>query len=274
MKLVTFTTGSRTRIGQLEGDTIYALAWADSMRQMIRRGIVASRAYERFRTADVRIEAPLIPGKIICIGLNYADHAKETGAELPKAPVIFAKFPSAVIATGDAIEWRTSVTTKVDYEAELGVIIGKRARNVSEDDALDYVFGYTCGNDISARDLQKTVDVQWTRGKSLDTFCPLGPAIVTRDEISDVQNLKVQCEVNGELLQNGTTADMIFGVRTLVSYCSEMFTLEPGDLIMTGTPAGVGMGFKPPKYLKDGDTVKVIVENVGELVNTCRVTKD
>ena len=160
MKLLTFTVNGRTRIGELVGDTVYALAWQDNMRQMIRRGIVANRAYERFPLDAVKVEAPLIPSKIICIGLNYADHAKETGAELPKAPVIFAKFPSAIIAQGEQIKWKSEVTSKVDWEAELVVVIGKVAKDVSEEDALNYVFGYTVGNDVSARDLQKTIDVQ------------------------------------------------------------------------------------------------------------------
>ncbi|KXK24848.1 MAG: fumarylacetoacetate hydrolase family protein [Chloroflexi bacterium OLB15] len=271
MKLLTFTVNGRTRIGELVGDTVYALAWQDNMRQMIRRGIVANRAYERFPLDAVKVEAPLIPSKIICIGLNYADHAKETGAELPKAPVIFAKFPSAIIAQGEQIKWKSEVTSKVDWEAELVVVIGKVAKDVSEEDALNYVFGYTVGNDVSARDLQKTIDVQWTRGKSLDTFAPLGPVIVTRDEIEDPQALKVTCKVNDTVMQDGTTADMIFNVKQLVSYCSQMFTLQPGDLIMTGTPAGVGAGRKPARFLKDGDTVTITIEGVGELSNQCVV---
>ncbi len=271
MKLLTFTVNGRTRIGELVGDTVYALAWQDNMRQMIRRGITANRAYERFPLDTVKVEAPLIPGKIICIGLNYADHAKETGAELPKAPVIFAKFPSAIIAQGETITWKSDVTSKVDWEAELVVVIGKKAKDVSEEDALDHVFGYTVGNDVSARDLQKTVDVQWTRGKSLDTFCPLGPVIVTRDEIEDPQALKVTCKVNDHVMQDGSTSDMIFNVKQLVSYCSQMFTLHPGDLIMTGTPAGVGAGRKPARYLKAGDTVTVTIEGIGELSNQCAV---
>ncbi|MBE2182345.1 MAG: fumarylacetoacetate hydrolase family protein [Anaerolineae bacterium] len=272
MKLLTFTVNGRTRIGELVGDTVYALAWQDNMRQMVRRGIVANRAYERFPLESVKVEAPLMPSKIICIGLNYADHAKETGAELPKAPVIFAKFPSAIIAHGDLIKWKSEITSKVDWEAELVVVIGKKAKDVSEDDALNYVFGYTIGNDISARDLQKTIDVQWTRGKSLDTFCPLGPVIVTRDEIENPQALKVTCKVNDHVMQDGTTADMIFSVKQLVSYCSQMFTLLPGDLIMTGTPAGVGAGRKPARFLKDGDTVTVSIEGIGDLTNQCVVS--
>lgn len=276
MKLVTFSVqgSGRMRIGEIVGETVYSLAWTDDMRQMVRRGIVASRAYERFPLADVTLHAPLMPSKIIAIGLNYADHAKETGAKTPTAPLIFAKFPSAIIASGETIQWHSDVTSEVDYEAEMAVVIGKRARHVSEENALDYVFGYTCANDVSARDLQKKIDAQWTRGKSLDTFCPLGPIIVTKDEVPDPQALKVRCLVNGDVMQDGTTADMIFSVKHLISYCSKMFTLEPGDIILTGTPAGVGAGKKPPVFLKDGDTVTVSVEGIGELTNPCKVVSD
>jgi 2-keto-4-pentenoate hydratase/2-oxohepta-3-ene-1,7-dioic acid hydratase in catechol pathway len=274
MRLVTFSVeGHSHRIGELVGDTVYALAWTDTMRQMVRRGMVSGRAYERFALDKVKLAAPIQPGKIIGIGLNYADHAKETGAKPPESPVIFAKFPSVVIGAGDPIIWRTAVTDEVDYEAELAVVIGKRAKDVSEDKALDHVFGYTCANDVSARDLQKNGDEgkQWVKGKNLDTFCPLGPALITRDEIPDPQALKISCAVNGEKHQDGTTGDMIFSVRQLIAYCSRLFTLEPGDIILTGTPAGVGFGKKPPVYLKDGDSVTVSIEGIGELTNPCKV---
>lgn len=274
MKLVTFSVNGRSRIGEIVEDTVYTLAWQDTMRQMIRRGMTAGRAYERFPLERVTIEPPLHPGKIIGIGLNYADHAKETGKEPPKEPIIFAKFPSAVIGPNVAIEWRKSITSQVDYEGELGVIIGRRARNVSEEDALRYVFGYTIANDVSARDLQKGKDVQWTRGKSLDTFCPLGPILVTRDEIADPQALTIKTTLNGELVQDGTTADMIFSIATLIAYCSRSFTLEPGDLLLTGTPAGVGFARTPPRFLADGDVVSIAIEGLGELTNPCRVIEE
>jgi len=244
------------------------------MRQMLRRGITPSPTYERVPLAEATLKAPLIPGKIIAIGRNYAEHAAELGNDLPPAPIIFAKFPSSVINPGDAITWRSSVTTEVDWEAELAVVIGKRAKDVAEADAMSYVYGYTVGNDVSARDLQLRVDSQWTRGKSLDTFCPLGPYIVTREEIADVQNLAVKTTVNGDVMQDSNTKHMIFKVAYLVSYCSQMFTLEPGDIIMTGTPSGVGMGMKPPRYLADGDTVTVSVEGIGEVSNPCKVISD
>ena len=272
MKLVTFTYNGRTRIGELVGDTITVLAWVDSnVRQMIRRNVTPSRTYERFPADKVKLEAPLNPGKIIAIGRNYVEHAKETGSKVPTEPLIFAKFPSSIIATGDPIRWRTSITEQVDWEGELGVVIGKTARDVPEEDAYDYVFGYTIANDVTARDLQMVKDTQWTRGKSLDTFCPLGPYIVTKDEIEDPHNLAVRTTINDEVMQDGSTRDMIFSIPRLIAYCSRMFTLEPGDLIMTGTPPGVGVGRSPQRFLQDGEVVTVSIEGIGEISNPCQV---
>lgn len=274
MKLVTFTYKGRTRIGEVIGDRVYTMAWADSMYQLIRRGILPSRTYEYFPVDQVKFEVPLRPSKIICIGLNYADHAKETNTPLPEVPLIFAKFPSALIATDEPITWRTSITAQVDYEAELAVVIGKRAKDVKAEDALDYVFGYTAANDVSARDIQKVQDKQWTRGKSLDTFCPLGAQIVTKDEIADPHNLKVQTKIGDEVVQDGNTKDMIHKVNDLIAYCSRMFTLEPGDIILTGTPAGVGFGKNPPRFLQNGEVVTVTIEGVSTLSNPCNVIDD
>jgi 2-keto-4-pentenoate hydratase/2-oxohepta-3-ene-1,7-dioic acid hydratase in catechol pathway len=272
MKLTTFSYRGRTRIGTIEGDSIRTVAWQDSMRQLIRRGIKPSPTYERaIPLAEANLHAPLIPGKIIAIGRNYAEHAAETGSPLPDKPIIFAKFPSSVIGPGDAITWRESITTQVDWEVELAVIIGQRAREVSEEEAMNYVYGYCVANDVTARDLQQKIDAQWTRGKSLDTFCPLGPYIVTRDEIADPQNLAVKTTVNDKVMQESNTKHMIFNVKHLISYSSQMFTLEPGDMILTGTPDGVGMGRKPPVFLKDGDVVTVSVEGIGEVSNPCKV---
>lgn len=270
MKLLSFNAGGRNRIGELVGDTVYSLNWTDTMRQMLRRGLTASRAYERFSVDKVDIHAPLNPGKIVCIGLNYADHARETGREAPDRPLIFAKYPSAVIGQGEAIRWKPSITNAVDYEGELAVVIGKRAKDVSEADAMNYVMGYTIANDVSARDLQHGSDSQWTRGKSLDTFCPLGPVIVTKDEIANPQELSIKTTVNGETMQDGNTRDMVFTIPKLIAYISDNFTLEPGDLILTGTPAGVGHGKQPPRYLQAGDTVSITIEGIGELHNPCQ----
>ncbi len=209
------------------------------------------------------------PRKVVAIGLNYHAHATEQGVDPPKEPLIFAKFPTSVVGPGAEIRWDRALTDQVVYEAELAVVIGRRARRVSEPDALSYVLGYTCGNDVSARNLQFG-DKQWVRGKSLDTFCPLGPVLVTGDEIGDPQALAVRCLVNGEVLQEGTTADMIFPVARLIEHASRAFTLEPGDVIMTGTPPGVGVFRDPQRFLRDGDEVAVEIEGIGRLVNVCR----
>lgn len=271
MKVATYTHKDRTRVGVVVDDRIYMTSELESMQYMIRRGLMPGKRNESLPLEEVKLQAPLHPGKIIAIGKNYAEHAKETGSEPPKAPIIFAKFPSAIIATGEAITWSKSVTEEVDWEGELAVVIGKKARHVSEEDALKYVFGYTIADDVSARDLQQRIDAQWTRAKSLDTFCPLGPWIVTADEIADPHNLSIKTKVNNKVMQDGNTKDFIFNIPTLVSYCSKMFTLEAGDLILTGTPSGVGMGMKPPKYLKDGDTVEITIEGIGKISNPCKV---
>ncbi len=207
------------------------------------------------------------PGKLIAIGLNYLDHAAESNMELPKTPLLFTKFNSSITGPTDPVRIPEMLTNEVDYEVELGVVIGKTASNVSLEDALGHVFGYTIINDVSARDIQ-FADKQWVRGKSLDTFCPMGPIIVTADEIPDPQNLKVGCQVNGVDLQNDTTKNMIFGVAVLVSELSKSFTLHPGDIIATGTPAGVGFSRKPPVYLRPGDSMRTWIENIGELNNS------
>ena len=273
MKLVRFLHNNRTLLGEYEGEEIFLLSGSDTMtmNEVVRRNITPSRVSVSYKPSDIKILAPLRPGKIIAIGRNYADHAKETGSDIPTAPIIFAKFPSSVIAVGDDISWSKAVTNEVDWEGELGVVIGKRARHVTEEDALNHVYGYTIANDVSARDLQIRVDTQWTRGKSLDTFCPMGPYLVTRNEIEDPQNLNIKTMVNDEVMQDGNTKDMIFNVRHLISYCSQMFTLEPGDVILTGTPDGVGEGMKPKRYLKDGDVVKITIDGLGELVNPVKV---
>ena len=209
------------------------------------------------------------PGKVVAIGLNYLSHAIEQNIEAPAAPLIFAKFPTSVIGPGAAITWDPALTSEVDFEGELACVIGRRARNVSEASALDFVLGYTCGNDVSARDLQFG-DRQWVRGKSLDTFCPLGPWIVTRDEIPDPQSLRVRTTVSGETLQDGHTRDMIFGVARIIAHASQAFTLEPGDVIMTGTPSGVGVHRDPKRFLRDGDVVEIEIEGIGTLRNPCR----
>ncbi|MFN7210523.1 MAG: fumarylacetoacetate hydrolase family protein [Aggregatilineales bacterium] len=209
------------------------------------------------------------PNKIIAVGLNYADHCRETGQQPPEKPLLFAKLNSSVIGHGDVIEWDPSITSSVDYEAELAVVIGKPTRLVSEENALVHVFGYTVANDVTARDLQKS-DGQWTRAKGMDTFCPLGPWLVSADEVPDPQNLSIRCTVNGEVRQNSHTSQMIFSVKTLISYIARAITLQRGDIILTGTPSGVGNAMTPPRLLHDKATVSVEIEKLGRLENVCR----
>jgi 2-keto-4-pentenoate hydratase/2-oxohepta-3-ene-1,7-dioic acid hydratase in catechol pathway len=204
------------------------------------------------------------PGKIICVGLNYRDHAEEQGVDLPPAPLFFAKYTTALIGPGDPIVIPPTVT-QCDYEAELGVVIGARVRNVSKENALEAVRGYLCANDVSARDLQ-FADGQWTRGKSPDTFCPVGP-LVPVAEIPDPHDLRIRAIVSGEVLQDSTTANLIFGIDEIISHASLTSTLEPGDLILTGTPAGVGVFRDPKRLLRSGDEVTIEIERIGELTN-------
>ena len=204
------------------------------------------------------------PGKIVCVGLNYRDHAEEQAVELPSEPLFFAKFPTALIGPGDAIVIPPLVT-QCDYEAELGVVIGARAKNVSRESAFEAVRGYVCANDVTARDLQYG-DKQWTRGKSIDTFCPVGP-LVRRDDVPDPHALRIRAVVSGEVLQDSTTANLVFGVDELIARASQAFTLEPGDLLLTGTPAGVGYFRRPPRLLRPGDEVTIEIERVGSLTN-------
>jgi 2,4-diketo-3-deoxy-L-fuconate hydrolase len=204
------------------------------------------------------------PGKIVCVGLNYRDHAEEQGVELPEEPLLFAKWPNTLIGPGDPIVIPEAVT-QCDYEAELGVVIGSHARRVSRENALEAVRGYVCANDVSARDLQFK-DGQWTRGKSVDTFCPVGP-LVAASEISDPHALRLRDIVSGEVLQDSTTANLIFGVDEIVSFVSQTATLEPGDLILTGPPAGVGVFRAPQRLLRPGDEVTIEIEGIGSLTN-------
>lgn len=221
----------------------------------------------RIPRSDIRLLPAVAPtAKIICVGLNYRDHAAEANAPIPASPVLFAKFSNALNRHEGEVPIPVDVTQQVDYEAELGVVIGRRASRVSVHDALDHVLGYTCVNDISARDLQ-FADGQWVRGKSVDGFGPVGPAIVTSDEVGAPQQLRVRCRVNGLTVQDASTSEMIFPVAELVSFISQTITLEPGDLICTGTPAGVGVARDPKLFLLPGDLVEVEIDGVGLLRN-------
>jgi 2-keto-4-pentenoate hydratase/2-oxohepta-3-ene-1,7-dioic acid hydratase in catechol pathway len=215
---------------------------------------------------DVKLAAPVPrPSKIICIGLNYLDHVKESGAEIPKAPLIFSKFDTCVAAPEQPILLPVS-SEQVDFEAELAVVIGRRAKNIKVEDAMNYVFGYTNFNDVSARDMQ-FADGQWQRGKSCDTFAPFGEFVATKDEIPDPHSLRIQFRLNGETMQDSNTDQLIFKIPELVEYLSRSITLEPGDIIATGTPPGVGFARKPPVFLKDGDVCEVEIDGLGILIN-------
>jgi len=205
------------------------------------------------------------PPKIVCIGLNYSDHAEEQGVDLPERPLLFAKWPNTLIGPGEPIVI-PPITSKVDYEAELGVVIGSRVRGVSVENALEAVAGYLCVNDVSGRDLQ-FADGQWVRGKSLDTFCPVGPALVPASEIPDPQALGIRAILNGEVMQESTTRNMVFGVAAIVAFVSQAISLEPGDLIATGTPAGVGVFRDPQVFLAPGDEITIEIDGIGALTN-------
>jgi len=236
---------------------------------------VNSKKFQTILLSNVKLMAPIPYPKrnVFCIGKNYEDHAKEIKITqisdnfIPEYPIYFTKVASPAIATGDNICFSKEATSQVDYEVELSVIIGKEGINIKPEEAKEYIFGYTVANDVSARDLQ-VKHKQWFKAKSLDTFCPMGPAIVHKNDITFPVELNIQCRVNGELRQNSNTRNMIFDIAYIISDLSKGFTLKPGDIICTGTPAGVGMGFQPPKVLKDGDVVECYVENIGTIVNT------
>lgn len=227
---------------------------------------IRSGAAQLFEREEVRLEPPVPrPGKIICIGLNYRDHAEESGMAIPSSPILFSKFGTSVIGPSDAIELPAE-SSEVDYEAELAVVVGRRARNVSAADAMNYVFGYMNFNDVSARDMQ-FADGQWQRGKSCDTFAPMGEFLATVDEIADPHDLRIGFRLNGASLQDSSTSQMIFRIPELIEFISRTITLEPGDVIATGTPPGVGFARTPKVFLKPGDLAEVEIEGLGVLRN-------
>lgn len=270
MKLVTFEKlDGRLSVGEMRGDDLYSLGTTLSMSE-----IAGDKLPSRDESYKVMkhngIQAPVRPSKIFCVGRNYAEHAAELSNAIPTKPLIFSKYPTCVIGTGDTVQWYADITQKVDWEGELVVVIGKTAKNISEEEAYEHIFGYTIANDISARDLQDS-ESQWVRAKAQDTFCPLGPGIVTTEDIPDPHTLQIVTKVNGETMQNGNSKDMIFKIPYLVSYLSRTFTLLPGDLILTGTPSGVGKAMKPPRFLQDGDEVTVTIEGIGTVSNSCQI---
>jgi len=222
----------------------------------------------RIPFVDVQLTAPICrPDKVICIGMNYKDHCEEQNMPVPKEPLVFNKFPSSIVGPNDDVPY-PDITEELDWEVEMAVIIGKKCKNVSEANAMDHVFGFTVAHDISARDWQlKRNGGQWLVGKTMDSFCPLGPAIVTKDEIDDPHNLRLKCVVNGVVQQDSNTNQLVFKTEQLVSWCSSLFTLIPGDVILTGTPPGVGIFKKPPQFLKRGDVVECVIEGIGTITN-------
>jgi 2-keto-4-pentenoate hydratase/2-oxohepta-3-ene-1,7-dioic acid hydratase in catechol pathway len=271
MRIAQFLEQGRIRLGMIQAGGMMPLDFAGDMVDFIESDRTVKLHGDPTLALDrVKLAPPVTrPAKIIGIGLNYRDHAEEQNVKIPDEPKIFAKFPNTLIGHRDRITWEKGVTSQVDFEAELAVVIGKTVRNCPAREALDAVFGYTCANDVSARDIQLTKG-QLVQGKSLDTFCPLGPWIVTADEIPDPGTLKIQCRLNDALMQDGNTGNLIFSVPNLISFLSRTFTLVPGDVILTGTPKGVGVFRKPPVFLKEGDEVAVEVEGIGRLLNTCR----
>lgn len=268
MRLLTFHRDGDLRAGLLTRDGVAELAAGDFNALLSLR----PAEIERLATGPGQEEAQLRlgpctphPGKIICVGLNYRRHAEESGMPIPQEPVLFSKFSNALAASRDEVKL-PAVASRYDYEAELGVVIGRTARDVSEVDALDYVWGYCNCNDVSARDLQFR-STQWLLGKTLDRFLPVGPYLVSADEVGDPQALSIRCTLNGDLRQDSSTADMVFGVAELVSYISRHWALEPGDLIATGTPQGVIQGRADKRWMRPGDEVVVEVGDLGRLTN-------
>lgn len=292
MRLLTFVEKGERRLGALMGEQVVDLTVAQAgrrpggqpVRDMLALIEAGPEAWMRLANdlttkdwsplarplAELKLDAPVRPSKIVAIGQNYFDHVREQNAPLPERPIIFAKFPTAVIGPGDEIRWDPALSDQIDWEAELAVVIGRPARRVRAAEAYEYVFGYTVANDVTARDLQKG-DGQWVRGKSLDTFCPLGPWIVTRDEVPEPHGLPIRTRVNGQIMQDSRTDQLIFRIPELIEFITRAFTLLPGDIILTGTPPGVGAFRRPPIFLKDGDVVTVEVEGIGALTNPCRV---
>jgi 2-keto-4-pentenoate hydratase/2-oxohepta-3-ene-1,7-dioic acid hydratase in catechol pathway len=266
MRLVTFRrAGGAPQAGVVSGDQVAGLG-AD-MISVISSGATPAPTGPFYALSDVTLLAPIPrPPKLICVGHNYRDHAAETKMEIPKVPTIFNKFPSVVIGPSDPIVL-PRVSEKPDYEAEFAFVIGRGGRYIPAARAMEHVFGYTIVNDVSARDYQMATS-QWLMGKTFDTFAPMGPWIVTADEIADPHSLDIWLEINGERLQSSDTSELIFRIPELIEFISKVVTLESGDVVITGTPAGVGFARKPPRYLKPGDQVSITVERIGTLTNS------
>ncbi|KAM7080894.1 oxaloacetate tautomerase Fahd2a, mitochondrial-like [Ciconia maguari] len=284
MRLVRFrgAGGTEPRLGLEEaaGGSLVDLSAAEpalprSMRAFLESGqsglAAAQRVLEsgrhRLPRGTVRLLAPVgDPEKVICVGLNYRDHCLEQDVKIPREPIIFSKFPSAIIGPFDDIV-HPEESSEVDWEVELAAVIGKKGRHIEESSALDHVVGFTVANDVSARDWQRRNGRQWLLGKTFDTFCPLGPALVTKDAVADVHNLSIRCSVNGRLMQDSSTSQLVFRLPKLIAWVSRFVTLVPGDILLTGTPPGVGAFRKPPVFLKRGDEVRCEIEELGTICN-------
>ncbi len=262
MKWVCFSLDGKLQYGLAEGDDIYPTDVTDIYDVMAGKNWVKTGA--RLSKKDVALAAPIQPKNIICVGLNYHDHAVESNLPVPKSPMIFAKFTNTIAGDGSRFSWKAGLSEMIDYEAELGVVIGRTTYQATKDDALESVFGYVVANDISVRDIQIN-DVQWVRGKTFDGSCPIGPALVTRDAVPQVSNLHITCTLNGERVQESNTAKMIFSIEEIIAHISQSMTLQPGDLILTGTPHGVGHSRPEPLYMRKGDVVEVAIEELGTL---------
>jgi len=273
MKLIRWGSADQEKTGVIINDRWYdTAAFGEDYNEQFFQTDGLNRLEEFLKTnegtlpelsSETRLGSPIArPSKIVCIGLNYADHAKETGAALPPEPVIFMKSTTALTGPFDHITIPKN-SVKTDWEVELAVVIGKEASYIEEADALDYVAGYVLHNDVSEREFQMERNGTWDKGKGCDTFAPLGPFLATKEEIADVDNLRLWLTLNGKIMQDGNTSNFIFNVPFVVAYVSQFMTLLPGDVISTGTPAGVGLGFKPPIYLKDGDVVELGIDGLG-----------
>ncbi len=278
MRVVTYEDAGKARPGIVKDNIVIDLSAVGfrSVLELIEAGSHGLAKAEKLAAdtpggaqrplSDVKLLAPIPrPGKLICVGLNYLDHAKETGAEIPKVPTIFNKFNTAVIGPGESIIL-PKVSKAPDFEAEFAFVIGRGGRHISKENWKNHVFGYTLVNDVSARDYQRAT-TQWLMGKTFDTFAPMGPWIVTADEIADPHDLDIELEIDGEILQDSNTRELIFKVPDLIAFLSSVFTLEPGDVVSTGTPSGVGFARKPPRYLRAGEEITVRISGIGELKN-------
>jgi 2-keto-4-pentenoate hydratase/2-oxohepta-3-ene-1,7-dioic acid hydratase in catechol pathway len=285
LKLLSYQSNDgQTHLGALSGKHVINLHRASAgelpgnMLEFLHQGknaMASARLLVQEHAGDIALDsvkllAPIVnPQKVVAIGLNYMDHVLEAGFEVPEFATMFCKYPSSIVGSEEEIRWSTKLTQQVDYEAELAVVIGTTARNVTAANAYDYIAGYMNCNDVSARDLQFRSGDQWLRGKCLDSFCPLGPWLVSADEIPDPHALSIQCRVNGKILQNSNTNQIIHRIPQLIEYLSEAFTLQPGDVIITGTPSGVGAFRKPPLWLKQDDVVEIDIDGLGVLRNRC-----